>query len=162
VGAASSRDRMARGRVSCPAGGGQVHKGVTPGRDRAIDSIAVRPCLAAGWLTKSGVLPYIEENVVAPDALCFADDPASGAAPCCTAGSRASSGLEPCDVLRSMPQVRAPAVARWHGHFHDLATASRASCGLDHAGKRDTCNLQGRVTALKKGGLDLLSPQARD
>ena len=32
----------------------------------------------------------------------------------------------PCDVLKSTPQVRAPVVARWHDHLHDLATASRA------------------------------------
>ena len=36
----------------------------------------------------------------------------------------------PRDVLTSTPQVRAPVVARWHDHLHDLATASRASCGL--------------------------------
>ena len=83
MGAASSRDRMARGRVICS----------TKAHSRAIDSIAVRPCLAAGRSQSPGVLPYIEENVVAPDALCFADDPASGAAPFCTAGSRRSSGV---------------------------------------------------------------------
>ena len=50
---------------------------------------------------------------MAPDALCFADDPASGAAPFCTAGSRASSGLEPCDVLKSTPQVQSRGAAGW-------------------------------------------------
>jgi hypothetical protein len=42
----------------------------------------------------------------------------------------ASSGLAPCDVLTSTPQVRVPrcrgTVARWHDHLHDLAPASRA------------------------------------
>jgi hypothetical protein len=33
---------------------------------------------------------------------------------------------EPCGVLTSTPQVRAPAVAQWHGHLHDLATVFRA------------------------------------
>jgi hypothetical protein len=37
--------------------------------------------LQRGAVERSGGLPYIEENVVAPDALCFADDPASGAGP---------------------------------------------------------------------------------
>ena len=67
---------------------------------------------------------------MAPDALCFADHPACGAAPCCAAGSRASSGPEPCDVLNKyasgpVPRCRGM-VARWHDHLHDLATASRA------------------------------------
>ena len=44
-----------------------------------------------------GGLLYTEENVVAPDALCFADAPASGAVPFCSVGGRASSGLGPCE-----------------------------------------------------------------
>src|SRR5512139_2800257 len=77
--------------------GDLLHKGVTPGRDRGIDSGEVGPALWRGGSQSPGSLPYLEENVVAPDALCFADDPASGAAPCCTAGSWAFSGLEPCE-----------------------------------------------------------------
>ena len=45
------------------------------------------------------------------------------------AGSRASSGLGPCDVLNKyasgpVPRYRGM-VAQWHDHLHDLATASR-------------------------------------
>ena len=51
--------------------------------------------------------------------------PAPGAALFRTAGSRAASG--------PVPQCRGM-VARWHGHLHDLATASRAYCGLARLG----------------------------
>jgi hypothetical protein len=43
AGAACSRDRVARRRVVCS----------TKAHSRVIDGIAVRPCLVAGWLTKS-------------------------------------------------------------------------------------------------------------
>ena len=44
VGAASGRDRVARGRVICS----------TKAQSRVVDSIVVSPCLVAGRLTKSG------------------------------------------------------------------------------------------------------------
>ena len=39
--------------------------------------------------------------------------PASGAAPSCTAGSRASSGLVPWDILTSTPQVQSRGISGW-------------------------------------------------
>jgi len=80
-------DRKARGRAICS----------TKAHSRVIDSIPVRPCLVAGWRTKPGRPAFHRGEGSGSDALCCADDPASGAGPCWAAGSRASSGLEPCE-----------------------------------------------------------------
>jgi len=85
---ATSRDRMARGRVICS----------TKAHSRVIDSGEGGRGFRRDCGGKPGRPSFRRRKVDAPDALCFADDPASGAASFCTVGSRASSGLAPCGV----------------------------------------------------------------
>jgi hypothetical protein len=51
--------------------------------------------------------------------------PAPGAGLFCTAGSRASSGLEPCGVLTSTPQVQSRSAAGWLPGGTDISAISR-------------------------------------
>ena len=126
MGAASSRDRMARGRVICS----------TKAHSRVIDSIPVRPCLVAGWPPKSGRPALDRRERSGSDALCFAEDPASGVAPFCAAGSRASPAL-PCPAcpelvagnlatyLKSTSQVQSRSTAGWLPGGTTICTVSR-------------------------------------
>ena len=106
----ASRDRMGRGRVICS----------TKSHSRGIDSGERGQVFGRGRRGKLGGHSSRPAKVVAPDALCFADDPASGAAPFCAAEGRASSGLPSPGSPRQARdkqgklalRVRAPMVAR--------------------------------------------------
>ena len=56
--------------------------------------------------------------------------------PSLRAGSLASSGHAPCDVLSSKSRVRVPAVARLQAHLHDLVTAIHEISGLKIPAKK--------------------------
>jgi hypothetical protein len=62
----------------------------------------------------------------------------------------ASSGHETCDVLLG---IRAPAVARWNGHLHVLATQIHELSGLTAA---DADQGFPGLKRLHKGGSDVL------
>jgi len=89
VGAASSRDGMIYGGVVC----------FTNAHSRSIDSGDRGRTFERGCGGKPGELFSDQRKVEAPDALCAAGHPVCGAGRFYPVGSRASSGLEPCDLL---------------------------------------------------------------
>ena len=108
--------RLGRGRVICS----------TKAHSRGIDSITVRPCLVARWQPKSGRPALHRGERSGSDALCFADDPVSGAARFCVGEAKRPRPIVVRGLLRrdtDQPRIAVMAAVKEEGMGASIATS---------------------------------------